>query len=246
MSTFVAPGERALLEAAAKLAHVELSDFVRRKAIEAAEMRLLERRLVIIPTKNWDKIEAWANASPKDIPALRQSSAIRPAELTRPFTADDDRYAFDCGCESLKRWFWHHAWEEQEADMTRTHVVADSTTGDIIGYVSLALAEIKRAPQSSEGTAPDARPTALPAVLLGRLAIDQRYQRLGHARSLMHFAFASTVNVSRNIGCFCMLTHPLDDRVRAFFRTFGFEDIPCDPAGGMAVRIVDLEHNGIG
>ncbi|CAN5493785.1 hypothetical protein BH10PSE12_BH10PSE12_07550 [soil metagenome] len=127
--------------------------------------------------------------------------------------------------------------------MARTHVAVDPTTSDVIGYVSLSLAEIKRTPQPSEPALPDDRPTALPAALLGRLAVNRRYQNIGHARSLMRFALASAVRVSRNIGCFCMLTHPLDDHVRAFFRTFGFEDIPGDPVGGMAIRIVDLEHN---
>lgn len=246
LSVAVAPGERALLETAAEHVCVNLDDFIRGKAIDAAEMALLDRRIVAIPTKNWDRIEAWVDVSPRDAPGLLQSSAIRSTGLVRPLTGEDDRYAFNCGREPLNRWFWHHAWQDQETDVTRTHTAADPATGDIIGYVSLSLAEIKRVPYASEGTAPDIRPTALPAVRLGQIAIDQRYQHLGHARSLMHFVLASAVNISRNIGCFCMLTHPLDDRVRAFFRTFGFEDIPGDSAGGMAVRIIDLEHNGIG
>jgi len=40
-----------------------------------------------------------------------------------------------------------------------------------------------------------------------------------------------------------VLTHSLDDQVRTFFRTLGFEAIPGDPAGGMTIRVIDLEHN---
>jgi hypothetical protein len=42
-----------------------------------------------------------------------------------------------------------------------------------------------------------------------------------------------------------VLTHPLDDEVRAFYRRFGFEDLPGDPRRCVAVRIKDLLHNGL-
>jgi hypothetical protein len=41
-----------------------------------------------------------------------------------------------------------------------------------------------------------------------------------------------------------VLTHPLDDSVRAFYSRFGFETLPFDPKRSMVVRIVDLERSG--
>lgn len=79
LSVRVSRDERALLEAAAKHARTNLSDFIRRKAIEAAEADLLERRIVTIPAEDWEKFEAWVDAPARDIPALRQLSATRPA-----------------------------------------------------------------------------------------------------------------------------------------------------------------------
>ena len=35
----------------------------RRKALEAAELNVLERRIVIIPAKDWERFEAWAKQS---------------------------------------------------------------------------------------------------------------------------------------------------------------------------------------
>jgi predicted N-acetyltransferase YhbS len=161
----------------------------------------------------------------------------------RPLTADDDRTSFDCGRETLNQWFRRHAWHNQQAGVSRISVVRDSSTGAIAGYVSLSAAQIECAwlPKPQQRNRPD----SIPAVLLGRLAVDRRHQGRGHARSLMFFALTTAVRFSREIGCFCVLTHPLDDGVRAFYRSFGFEDLPFDPTGSMAVRIVDLEHNGI-
>ena len=62
----------------------------------------------------------------------------------------------------------------------------------------------------------------------------------------MLFALTTAVRLSNDIGCFGVLTHPLDDGVRAFYARFGFETLPFDPKRSMIVRIVDLEHNGFG
>ena len=64
------------------------------------------------------------------------------------------------------------------------------------------------------------------------------------ARSLMFFALTTTVRGAHDISCVCVLTHPLDDGVRAFCRGFGFEDLPFDHECSMALRIVDLQPNG--
>jgi uncharacterized protein (DUF1778 family) len=78
LSVRVSPDERALLEAAADQARTNLSDFIRRRAIEAAETDLLERRVVTIPGKDWAKFEAWASAPAKQVPALRKLAKKRP------------------------------------------------------------------------------------------------------------------------------------------------------------------------
>lgn len=78
LSVLVSGDERDLLEAAARQARTNLSDFVRRKAIEAAEANLLNRS-VTIAAEDWEKFEAWVDAPAKDIPALRKLSAARPA-----------------------------------------------------------------------------------------------------------------------------------------------------------------------
>ena len=56
LSVRVSPAERALLEAAAEQARTNLSDFIRRKALES-----------------------WVHAPAKEVPALRKLAATRPA-----------------------------------------------------------------------------------------------------------------------------------------------------------------------
>lgn len=72
LSVRVSDEERALLEAASEQTRTNLSDFIRRKALEAAEVELLERRVVTIPAKDWEAFEAWAHGPPRRIPALEK------------------------------------------------------------------------------------------------------------------------------------------------------------------------------
>ena len=78
LSVRVNQDERALLEAAADQAHTNLSDFMRRKALEAAENDVLNRRIVTIPAKDWEAFETWAKRPPQTSPALRALLNLTP------------------------------------------------------------------------------------------------------------------------------------------------------------------------
>lgn len=79
ISVRMSPWERELIESAAESAKTNLSDYVRRKAIEAAEMDLMERRIVTIPAEDWERFEAWAKSPPRDLPKLRKLLSSPPA-----------------------------------------------------------------------------------------------------------------------------------------------------------------------
>lgn len=78
LSVRVSDEERALLEAASEQSRTSLSEFVRRKALEAAEIDVLERRVVAIPAKDWEAFEAWAHSPGKKISALEELARSNP------------------------------------------------------------------------------------------------------------------------------------------------------------------------
>lgn len=78
VSVRMSQSERDLLETAAEQTRTSLSDFVRRKAIEAAELEILDYRVVTIPAKDWEKFEAWVGIAAKEVPALRKLAGSRP------------------------------------------------------------------------------------------------------------------------------------------------------------------------
>jgi uncharacterized protein (DUF1778 family) len=78
LSVRLSEQERALLEAASAQARTNLSDFVRRKALEAAEADVLERRIVTIPAKDWERFETWAAKPAREIAALKELAGKPP------------------------------------------------------------------------------------------------------------------------------------------------------------------------
>lgn len=142
----------------------------------------------------------------------------------------------------MNAWFRRHALRNHEENVSRVTVVCDAQTGAIAGYVALSAAQIERAFLSKAQQRN--RPDPLPAILLGQLAVDMRFQGKGYSRSLMVHALGISVRLSDDLGCFGVIAHPLDDGMRAFYAKFGFEDLPFDPRKSMAVRIVDLRRAG--
>jgi uncharacterized protein (DUF1778 family) len=70
--------ERALLEMASSQARTNVSDFVRRKALEAAEVELMERRIVAIPAMDWERFEAWVAKPARELPRLKELARRPP------------------------------------------------------------------------------------------------------------------------------------------------------------------------
>lgn len=79
VSVRISAQERELLMAAAEQSRTNLSDFIRRKAVEAAEMELVHQNRVIIPACDWERFEAWVDSPVKDVPALRDLAKTTPA-----------------------------------------------------------------------------------------------------------------------------------------------------------------------
>ena len=60
-------------------ARTNLSEFVRRKAIEAAEAEVFERRIVTIPAKDWEAFERWAHRPGQEIAGLTALASTKPS-----------------------------------------------------------------------------------------------------------------------------------------------------------------------
>jgi ribosomal protein S18 acetylase RimI-like enzyme len=159
----------------------------------------------------------------------------------RPLLKADDLGDFDCGLLSLNQWLHRNAWRNHVTGDSRVNVICDETDGFVVGFVALAATKIERAellkPQQRN------RPAGIPMVLLGQLAITKKFQGQGLASGLMLFAIKSVQQAAELIGCHGLVTQPINDDVRAFYRNFDFDGLPQDPKRAMILRIADIKTN---
>jgi GNAT superfamily N-acetyltransferase len=132
---------------------------------------------------------------------------------------------FDCGVDSLNEWLNKRAWKNQVLGVSRTFVVCDGEI--VIGYYCLSSAAIDRIelPKSKQRNMPD----PIPSGLIGRLAVDLRYQGRKIGVSLLQDALCRIITASQSIGVAYILVHALDDGAKRFYETKGFVAIPERP-----------------
>ena len=143
----------------------------------------------------------------------------------------------------MNLWFRRHGWANHAAGVSRVNVICEAATNKITGYVTLSAAQIERAslPKARQRNMPD----PVPATLLGQLAIHKDWQGQGYAAALLLFALRLALPASHDIASLGVITHPLDDGLRAFYARHGFEDLPFDPRRAMVVRMADIERSGV-
>ena len=103
-------------------------------------------------------------------------------------------------------------------------MVADSTR--VVGYYASATAVVARA----EATRRAARnqPDPMPAMLLGRLAVDREHQGRGLATALLKHFLLKALEVADLAGLRLVLVHAKDPQAAGFYRHWGFEPSPID------------------
>src|SRR5271166_492033 len=134
----------------------------------------------------------------------------------------------------MNAWFVRHAWSNHRSGASRVNVITDVRTARIVGFVSLSAAQIERAflPKSHQRNQPD----PIPVTLLGQLAVDKAWQGQGHADSLMQFAMRASLKAAESVGSFGVVTHPIDDALRAFYARWNFSDLRSEERRAMIVR----------
>jgi hypothetical protein len=92
-------------------------------------------------------------------------------------TASQDYLEFDCGNEELNKFLAKRAQTEEAQRLSKTKIVTNEN-GEIVGFYTIAPAVIAK--ESLEKN--DAREVSyaeVPAIRIGRLAIDKKYHRMG-------------------------------------------------------------------
>lgn len=142
-----------------------------------------------------------------------------------PLTADHALDAFECGEASLDDWLKKRALKNHASGASRCFVICDANT--VIGYYCLSAGAISHeaAPKAMRRNMPD----PLPVLLIGRLAIDQRYHNHGLGSALLRDAMLRAVHIAADTGVFAILVHALSEQAKRFYLSRGFVESPLQP-----------------
>lgn len=146
--------------------------------------------------------------------------------LCASLDATHDRASFDCGLESLNRYL-----REQASQDVRRRVaacfVALADEKRIAGYYTLASASLLLSdlPASIGKKLP--RYPSVPAVRMGRLAVDLAFKGQGLGGALL--ADALERSSRSEIAAYALMVDAKDEAAAAFYRHHGFIALPDSP-----------------
>jgi GNAT superfamily N-acetyltransferase len=155
-----------------------------------------------------------------------------------PIGADHDFAAFDSGVPALDDWLRKRALANEARGASRTFV--SCAAGRVIGYYSLAAASVVH-----DLATPRARrnmPDPLPAIVLGRLAVDSAFQGQGLGASLLQDAVLRAAGAADAIGVRVLLVHALSENAKRFYERYGFRASGLEPMTLM-VSIEELKSS---
>ena len=150
----------------------------------------------------------------------------RPPFCAAPLDAGHDRAAFDSGSAQLDRYFREHVTQDVRRRVA-VCFVALTDERRIAGFYTLASASFLLADlPASLGKKLPRYPT-VPAVRLGRLAVDQMFKGQGLGGALLADALDRAAR--SEIAAYALLVDAKDESAAAFYRHHGFIPLPDTP-----------------
>lgn len=140
-------------------------------------------------------------------------------------TSEHDVAPFCCGIPSLDDWLQKRALKNQGSNASRTFVICKNRR--VIGYYALATGSVERL--IAPGAIARNMPEPIPLIVLGRLAIDARYQRQRLGGALLKDAMLRTLSIARNVGVRSLLVHSISKQAKQFYLSYGFQVSPVEP-----------------
>ncbi len=150
----------------------------------------------------------------------------------RLLTEADDTSLFNSGEPVLDDWLRRRAWNNMQMAASRTYVVCPRGSDQIIGYFALSMGQII----AQHVTAAMRRnmPNAIPAIILGRLAIDLVSQGKGLGRAMLADILRRALRL--------VIVHAISPAAKAFYLHHGFVRLPVE-ASTLALDLVKFQQS---
>lgn len=149
------------------------------------------------------------------------------SQISEPLNAKHKKSDFSCGKEMLDNYLNKQANQDIKRKLSACFVIKEVETDLVKGYYTLSNNSIplelipneirKKLPRSYK---------VIPTTLLGRLAIDNKFQGQGIGKLILVDALKRSYELSKTIGSFAVVVDPIDKNAERFYDKYGFIKLP--------------------
>ena len=136
------------------------------------------------------------------------------------------RATFSCGRPELDDYLKDRASRDVERNAAAVFVALPTASTDVAGYYSLSALSVPLSDLPATAAKKLPRYPNVPATLLGRLAVDRRYQRQGLGVFLLLDALARALRATSDVGSVAVVVDAIDEPARAFYERCEFIPLP--------------------
>ncbi|WP_133140183.1 GNAT family N-acetyltransferase [Legionella genomosp. 1] len=137
-----------------------------------------------------------------------------------------NRVYFSCGTDELDRYLQTQASQDIKKNMSVTYVLSEQGSNVVLGYYSISTIGIFPGDLPISLLKKLGKYPVLPGVLIGRLAVDEKYKGRGLGGLLLIDALKRTLAVGKQIGIVAIVVHAKDDKAINFYKHYGFLALP--------------------
>ncbi len=148
--------------------------------------------------------------------------------LTETLNPEHKRSGFNCGIEQLDTYIQKISNQDMKRNLTVVHVLTETDSQKVIGYYTLSGASVPRdwLPEEIIKKMPRGY-TDLPALLLGRLAMDNKFKGQGLGEAILYDALRRSCDLTQNaLGAMAVVVDPFDANSRGFYEHNDFLNLP--------------------
>lgn len=144
---------------------------------------------------------------------------------------------FNSGVDSKDLFIKKFALQNTKGGLGRTYVAVRASELKVFGYYTISSSSVKfeNLPNRHLPRYP------IPAILLGKLAIDRSTQGQGLGTALLFDALKRTARIAEEIGVFLLEVKALDDDGRRFYLKFGFVEM-IDLPMNLYLNLKQIRH----
>lgn len=147
--------------------------------------------------------------------------------LLEALASRHDRSAFASGEERLDRYFQTQVTQDIRRRVANCFVAVEAATGQVAAYYTIASASVSTPDLPPDEAKRLPRYPTLPAVRIGRLAVDRQFQGRGLGKALLADAAVKAMGAAP--ASFALLVDAKDEQAVNFYQQHGFRPLGSLP-----------------